>query len=86
MGTRFHRCGMGSIYLARSSHGDGFVTLLRANRHRDASLRNAHPKPGIGEVFAPSDTRLPSCQIAHSSSHGDHAPFNAHSSGGVGAA
>ncbi len=87
MGTRVHRCGIGgSICLARSSHGDGFVALSPANRHRDANLRNAHPKHGIGEVFAPSDTRLPSCQIANSSSHGDRAPFNAHSSDGVGAA
>ena len=87
MGTRFHRCGIGgSICLAKSSHGDGFVALPPANCHRDANLRNAPSKYGIDAVLQPSGVRSPSCQIANSSSRGDRAPFNAHSSDGVGAA
>ena len=86
MATHFHRCGIGSMGLARSSHGNGFVALRPTNRHRDASLGNAPPKHGIDDVLAPSRTRLLRYPRALSSSHSDSAPFNAHSSDGVGAA
>ncbi len=84
--TYFHRCGIGLICLARSSHGDGSVALRPANRHRDASLRNVPPKHGVDEVLAASPTRWPRYPTALSSSHSDSSPFNAHSSDGVGAA
>ncbi len=86
MGTRFHRFGIGSICLVRSSHGDGFVALPPADHHRDARPRNAAPKHGIDDVFAPSGACLPSYQTALPAPHGDSAPFNAHSCDGVGAA
>ena len=86
MGTHFHRCGMGSICSARSSHGDRFVALPSANGHRHPRLRNAPPKHGVDEPFAPSGTCLASHQAALSSSQSDSAPFNAHSFGIAGAA
>jgi len=85
MGKHFHCRRIGSIRLASTSHGSAFLAPPPANRHRDASLRNAPPKHGIDDVFGPFGTRSPSYQPALSSSDSESAPFNAHSRDGVGA-
>ena len=86
MAMPFPRCDIGTICLARSSHGDDFVAQPPANRHRDAGLRNALPKHSIDDIFGPFGRRSPTYQTALSSSDSESAPFNAHSRGGVGAA